>query len=262
MDELSLKKKLAGLPLGETRYFQQTGSTNDIALAWAGEGAPDFSLVIADEQTAGRGRQGRRWLTPPGSALAVSVIFHPSPNEIKHPSLFSGLGALALALVLQGHGIAARVKWPNDVLISGRKTAGILVDTAWIGAQIESIVMGIGVNVLPESVPPDTEVLYPATCVYAEGLTIDRHDLLWELLTKLIELRPKMGEAKFIPAWQESLAFMNERVQVWAEPAPGQKGEPLTGYIRGLDMYGGLKLETSDGIRPINFGEIRLRPAK
>src|SRR5512136_691257 len=103
MDERTLRKTLSNISLGGLRYFEQTGSTNDMALAWAAEGAPDLALVYAEQQTAGRGRGGRRWFTPPGSALAFSLILRPTPPEHQFPARFSALGALAVCDVLKRH---------------------------------------------------------------------------------------------------------------------------------------------------------------
>ena len=261
MDEKQLRKALSDIPLGDIRYYHQVGSTNDIALAWATEGAPDFSLVVADEQTSGRGRMGRRWLTPAGSSLAMSLILRPPPHVREHISLLSGLGALALTQVLKDYGLHTQIKWPNDILIGLRKTAGILVEIVWMGDQVESAVIGIGVNVLPESVPPAAAVGFPATSIHTEGGKIDRLDLLHDLLERLIKLRPQVGTPDFIRAWEAALAFKDEEVQVWAEPGSGKLVEsPLTGILRGLESDGALRLETSSGIQIIQFGEIHLRP--
>jgi BirA family biotin operon repressor/biotin-[acetyl-CoA-carboxylase] ligase len=257
MDEKSLNKALSKLPLGGIRFFHRVGSTNDIALAWATEGATDFSVVIADEQTSGRGRLGRKWLTPPGSALALSLILRPTQLECQRTSLLSGLGALALANTLNAYGLDARIKWPNDVLINRRKVAGILVETVWLGEQIENAVLGIGINVLKESVPPQDQLLFPATSVHSEGAQIDRLILLCDFLANLINLRAEVGSPGFIKAWEGILAFMDEQVQVWSESE-----SPLTGMVRGLREDGALRLETDSGVQFIQFGEIHLRPAR
>jgi BirA family biotin operon repressor/biotin-[acetyl-CoA-carboxylase] ligase len=261
MDEKQLRKSLSDLPLGGFRFYQQTGSTNDVALAWATEGASDLSLVVADEQTSGRGRLGRRWLTPPGTALALSLIIHPKPSERDRFSLFSGLGSLALTQILSERGLPAQIKWPNDVLISGRKTAGILVEAVWMGDQVESVVIGVGVNVLAESAPSSSEVQFPATSIHSEGLKIDRIELLHDFLSRLISLRQQLGNEGFIQEWEKALAFKNTTVRIWSEPAAGQvEPSSFTGVLRGLDADGGLILETASGIETIQFGEIRLRP--
>src|SRR5512136_875543 len=152
MNERSLHSALSKLPLGGLRYFEQTTSTNDMALAWAAEGAPDLALVYAEQQTAGRGRGGRRWFTPPGSALAFSLILRPTPAEQQFPARFSALGALAVCEVLERRGLQPWVKWPNDVLLNRRKVCGILVESTWMGATLNYLVLGVGLNIKPAAV--------------------------------------------------------------------------------------------------------------
>jgi biotin-[acetyl-CoA-carboxylase] ligase BirA-like protein len=191
----------------------------------------------------------------------MSLILRPTPHVREHISLLSGLGALALTQVLMEYGLHAQIKWPNDILIGLRKTAGILVETVWMGDQVESAIIGIGVNVLPESVPPATAVGFPATSIHTEGGKIDRLGLLHDLLERLINLRPQIGTPDFVRAWEAALAFKDEEVQVWAQPGSGTLVEsPLTGILRGLESDGALRLETSSGIQLIQFGEIHLRP--
>src|SRR4051812_41451874 len=101
MDETTFRKHLADLPIKSLRYLESVGSTNDVALAWTTDNAPDFSLVYAEQQTSGRGRMGRTWFTPPATALALSLILHPSEVERKNIGLFSGLAALALVTALK-----------------------------------------------------------------------------------------------------------------------------------------------------------------
>ena len=117
-------------------------------------------------------------------------------------------------------------------------------------------------NVLPESAPPDSEVHFPATSIHSTGLLIDRLDILHDLLANLIELRSQLGEPMFIRTWESALAYMNEPVHVWADPSSGSSAESLMGIVRGLEPDGALRLETSEGIQLINFGEIHLRPVK
>ncbi|PJH75650.1 MAG: hypothetical protein CO064_05540, partial [Anaerolineae bacterium CG_4_9_14_0_8_um_filter_58_9] len=113
MNERELRRTLSDLPLGGVRYYEQTGSTNDVALAWASAGAPDLALVIADEQTAGRGRLGRKWVTPPGAALAFSLVLRPRPVERDVIPLYSALGALAVVSALEEkYGSKPEIKWP------------------------------------------------------------------------------------------------------------------------------------------------------
>ncbi len=258
MNEVSLQKSLASLPLGGLRYFDSIGSTNDEALAWATESARDFSLVVADEQTTGRGRAGRKWVTPHGTALAFSLVLRPTPTP-PFPSLFTGLGALSLVEALKSRGLRAQIKWPNDVLVKSRKVAGILVETVWMGDKIESLVLGMGVNVLAASVPPAHELLFPATSVEAElGRPLERVELLRDILSALASWRPKLATGELVKAWEKNLAFRGEQVHVWQ----GSE-QPLTGCVLGLEPNGGLRLLATkrDKIVTVQFGEIHLRPA-
>jgi BirA family transcriptional regulator, biotin operon repressor / biotin---[acetyl-CoA-carboxylase] ligase len=254
--DLSGLKSLAGL--SEIRYFPSVGSTNDEALAWATEGAKDFSLVIADEQIAGRGRMGRKWHTPPGAALALSLIIRPRGREREAVGLFSGLGALALVDALRSLGLTAQIKWPNDVLINRKKMAGILVETVWMGADVDSIVLGMGVNVTPESIPPSTELSFPATCVHSEGqISVSRSDLLKTLLAALLRRRSGLTSSTFVRDCEAALAFRGETVNVWVGT-----DQPVTGQVLGLETDGSLRLKTSaDAVEVIHFGEVHLRPA-
>src|SRR5512147_2731704 len=133
MNQIELKKALLKLPLGDVRYFDSIGSTNNEALAWAAGGARDMSLVIADEQMAGRGRLDRKWYTPKGTALAFSLILRPTAEEKPFLTRIVGLAALAVADALRTRGLVVLIKWPNDVLLEGRKVAGILVESVWSG---------------------------------------------------------------------------------------------------------------------------------
>ncbi|MEO5887407.1 MAG: biotin--[acetyl-CoA-carboxylase] ligase, partial [Anaerolineales bacterium] len=121
MYQNELEKLLSNLPLGDIKYFDSIGSTNDEALAWAANDAKDLSLVIADEQTAGRGRLDRKWSTPPGTALAFSLILRPTVYEKPHLSRAVGWAALAVADSLWTRQLTPQIKWPNDVLLLGRK---------------------------------------------------------------------------------------------------------------------------------------------
>lgn len=246
---------LKKLPLGGIRYFDSTGSTNDEALAWAARNAPDLSLVIADEQTAGRGRLNRKWFTPRGTALAFSLILRPVSRS--HLSRTVGLAALSIADALIQHGLAPRVKWPNDVLLNGRKAAGILIEAVWSGAEVDSLVIGMGINVHKESVPPQENLQFPATSIEVEiGYPPDREELLSDVLTALISRRPGLESKEFIESWEALLAYRGEQVQVWSG------GEDIhTGELLGLQADGGLRLRDDHGrIMTVSVGEVSLRP--
>lgn len=252
-----IQPKLSSLNLGTIRYFDSIGSTNDEALAWATQGAPNLSLIIADEQTSGRGRAGRKWVSPRGASISLSLILRPVADEADTSSLFTGLAALALIDALKSHGLSAQIKWPNDILLNRKKCAGILVESVWTGDALDTVVIGIGVNVLAGSVPPEEELLFPATSLESElGKPLNRIDLLRDVLAAILKWRPLMGMEKFIQAWESTLAFKGESVHVWQDNEP-----PIEGRVMGLASYGNLRLLSNDKIVTVRFGEIHLRPA-
>lgn len=257
MNQNELKKSLSKLALGDIKYFESIGSTNDEALAWAAADAADLSLVIADEQTAGRGRLDRKWFTPKGTALAFSLILRPTSDERPHLSRTVGLAALAVAESLRKRGLNAQIKWPNDILINGRKVCGILVESVWSGEDIDCAVIGIGVNVLKASIPPAEELFFPATSLEHElGEPPDRVEILREILAAFVSLRQSLISTEFITQWQALLAFQGEAIQVETGKTP-----PVLGKISGLDKDGSLRLLNEHGENvTVRFGDVRLRP--
>jgi len=256
MNQRSLQAELSSLGLGDLRYFDSVGSTNDEALAWATEGAPDLSVVIADEQTAGRGRLGRKWFTPPGTALAFSLIVRPSSEHRSYLARTVGLAGLAVAESLQKHSIPARIKWPNDVLVLGRKIAGILVEAVWTGDEIDCQVIGFGVNVRKDAVPYHVVLQMPTTSLEeALGSTPQREDILREILSTLMRLRPGIGTDEFVRTWEHNLAYLGERVTL-----QGLNEAPISGDLLGLEADGSLRIRDERG-NPVTVrsGDVSLR---
>ena len=260
MNEHSLKKTLSKLNIGGLRYFDSIGSTNDEALAWATVGAPDLSIVIADEQTQGRGRLDRKWFTPKGSGLAFSLILRPNARDAlrTHLSRTVGLAALSIAESCSGLGLTPRIKWPNDILLNGKKTAGILIENVWSGDDVDSLVIGMGINVHKESVPPAELLQFPATSLEDElgKEAPSREEILFRILNSFIHWRERIGTDELIHAWEEMLAFRGEQVQV---QAGGES--PITGKLLGLESDGSLRLrDAHDKSVIIRFGDVSLRP--
>jgi len=281
VDRIELERVLKGLALGDIRYFASIESTNSEAARWVDNAAPDMSLVMADEQPAGRGRQGRRWFTPPGAALAFSLILrNPGGRTIldnqpdnapaasgrldaqAQVAAITALGALAVSQALEQHyGLQASIKWPNDVLLEGRKMCGILAEAHWQGEWLDAVVLGIGINVAPASVPDEKDLLFPATSVEdVLGRPVDRLALLYAVLERLVWLRTQMEPQEIISSWDEHLAFRGKPVRVYAGTAPDEPVE-TEGEILGLDKNGCLRLRLPSGAeRTICTGELRLRP--
>ena len=258
MNERSLKKTLSKLNIGDLRYFDSIGSTNDEALAWAAAGARDLSIVIADEQTQGRGRLNRKWFTPKESALAFSLVLRPSTALRPHLSRTVGLAALSIADSCSRLGLAPLIKWPNDILLNGKKTAGILIETVWSGEDVDSLVIGMGINIYKASVPPAELLQFPATSFEDElGVkTPQREETLFDILNALIHWRERMDTDEFINAWEATLAFRGEPVQI----DTGSES-PTTGELLGLESDGSLRLrDIHDKSIIVRFGDVSLRP--
>ncbi len=259
MNENSLKKTLSKINLGGLRYFDSISSTNDEALAWAAEGARDLSIVIADEQTQGRGRLNRKWFTPKWSGLAFSLVLRPSAVMRPHLSRTVGLAALSIAEPCSGLGLAPRIKWPNDILLNGKKTAGILIETVWSGDDVDSLVIGMGINIHKASVPPAELLQFPATSL-EDVLGKEppaREEILFSILTAFIHWRERMGTDELINAWEEILAFRGEQVQAYMGCE-----SPITGELLGLESDGSLRLrDEHDKSVIVRFGDVSLRPS-
>jgi len=260
MQEKRWKAALKDLPLGRQYYFDQANSTNDIAAELLEAGNPAFSLVLADEQLEGRGRNARRWITLPGAALAFSVILRPGDGDFtpERMGLLSGLGGVAVCRALQkNYALPVDLKWPNDVLINGKKVAGILAEAHWIGDQLRGVILGIGINVFPESIPPRAKLNFPSTSVVAEyGNEVSRPILLANVLTELVDWYPRLNSSDFLHVWEENLAFKDERVSLRIG-----EGDYVEGRVLGLNRNGSLRLGIAPGKeQSFQIGEIHLQP--
>lgn len=248
----------AALGLPAVRVFEALGSTNDAAREWAEAGAPAGALVVADAQTAGRGRAGRAWWSPPGAGLYASVVLRPRPatsgrTDVGVVSLRVGL-ALAAAL-RQAYGLDARVKWPNDVLApGGRKIAGVLCEAALAGPQPDFIVAGIGVNLaLPGNAPPP-EVAGSATSVAAAlGVDVERAAVLPPLAARLAEL----ASAPLAPLSAAELARLGELDALAGRPVRVDGGPVV--FARGVDASGALRVGGEGGeVALVRTGTVRI----
>jgi BirA family biotin operon repressor/biotin-[acetyl-CoA-carboxylase] ligase len=257
MNESHLLSLLSDTPISLLKWFDTIGSTNDAALEWLASGAPDFALVAADQQTAGRGRMQRRWITNPGSALAFSVIIHLTQDEEAHSGLIPLMAGAAVCQALEHrYALHPRIKWPNDIMLDGRKTCGILVESQWIGS-LASAVIGIGVNITPEAVPEVEAGALPATCVEeAAALPVDRFALLGSILKSL-------GAWRAAEKWDELILYVQSRMAYLGDPVDLMEpnASPRAGILAGLDASGAAVVDLLTGRELIRAGDVRLRPS-
>lgn len=235
---------------GPCEAWRVLGSTNDRAREQARAGAPPWTAVLAREQAGGRGRGGRCWESLGGN-LHLSVLL-PGPGE--SPGLLPLACGVAVAECLAGWGVAAEVKWPNDVLARGRKLAGVLVEAGSTSGRIQDVVAGVGVNL--ERVPTlSAESAQPATSVRAlvgraPSLAEAAADLLRALAAWHARLLAEPGAVA--AAWREkSVPWWGETVEVRSA------GLGLRGRLAGLDADGALVLELPGGARErVTAGEM------
>jgi len=261
MDEEALTRALKDTSIFAVRALAETGSTNDVALQWIDAGAEDLSLVIADRQTQGRGRLHRTWVTEPDASLAFSLILKPTVVEAAAPSaLFAPMCGLAVATALEKrYSLYPQIKWPNDVLLERQKCCGILVEAAWSGSQLAGIVLGIGINIQAGALPAGTTTRFPATWIekYTRQ-SVDRFELLAEVLKQLAAWRGQIGSDLFFREWERRLAFRGEIIRV-----EESEKSSIIGTEYGVDSTGALLVQSSDGIQHrIEVGDVHLSPTQ
>ncbi len=234
-----------GLPC---RHLPIAGSTNREAEAWARRGAPHGALVTADHQSDGRGRLGRAWLDRPGETLLLSLVLRPDLPAARAPTLtFAAAVALAEALGSWMPAEEIEIKWPNDVLLSGRKVAGILLEMRAEAQRVEHVILGVGVNVGGTSGDLAEEICSLATTVaeHADPAP-DRLDVLCGFLERFGSWHDRLGRDGFEPVraeWDRWFRARNRPVHV----RTGNR--VVVGLARGLTQNGGLGVERPDGGR-------------
>lgn len=236
------------------RRYGRLASTNDTARALAAAGAPHGTVVWARSQSAGRGRQGRAWFSPPGN-LYVSLILRPCVPAARLAEL-GFLAALGVADALDGVLAARRaeLKWPNDVLLEGRKVAGILPEAAVAAGAPPAVILGIGINL--REAPAGTP--YPATSLAANGAAeVTPEGMLGALLPALARWLARWDAEGFAPA---RAAWMG-RARGLGHPVRVRTGEGwLEGRLTALDEDGALLVETAAGPRRVTAGEVAFAP--
>ena len=235
-------------------FFNTTASTNDVALELAQGDAAEGVVVLADQQSAGRGRRGRVWHSPPGSGLSVSIVLEPSRARTE-PERAVGLLTLTAGVALAeaveaATALRADIKWPNDLLVGRRKLAGILAESAGGDARI---VLGYGLNVSTRALPPEVDAR--ATSLESElGRAVDRAVLCVETLASIARRYRDLLDGRFdaiLDAWRSrSPSSRGARVE-WHAPNGAR-----VGVTEGIDDRGALLVRVGDRVERIVGGEL------
>ena len=241
----------------KTIRLEETDSTNLQAKRMAEEGAPDGTLVIADSQSAGRGRLGRSFLSPPGEGIFMTVLLRPKvPAD--QVSCLTLIAALAVQrAITEISGADCFIKWPNDIIINEKKVCGILTEMSLEGHSVGYVVIGIGINC--GNTAFSSELKEVATSLYLEtGREIPREDLIWriwEIFEPYYELFLKYPDfRKFQDTYNVLLINRDREVEVLDSP------ESWKGIARGIDERGALLVENAAGkIVAVSTGEVSVR---
>lgn len=249
----SLRARLSGTRFTAVRLFDEIDSTNRYLLDEAATGASEGLVAVANHQTSGRGRLGRRWESQPGASLLVSVLLRPSapPLELPPRRLHLVTAACSMAAcdaVEQVAGFRPGVKWPNDLMADGRKLAGVLAETRVVEAGVDALVVGVGLNVEREAFPPELAEI-ATSCGQVAGRSVDRADLLVALLTAFdrsyTQLALPAGPAEVLREYRRACVTVGNSVRV------DFAGRSIEGVAVEIDEDGHLVVETSPGARSV-----------
>ena len=256
-DAVRMRAKLSSRIFGRVlEYHERVGSTNDVILDMAEQAAPHGTVCLADEQSAGRGRRGYGWFSPPGCGIWASVLLRPRLSADRTPPL-TLCAAAAVAPVLEtAAGVSVEIKWPNDLIMRGRKVAGILAESRVVSGDEPVIVIGMGINVNHTRGQFPDELSASATSLRIEsGRPVSREDLFLAILASLESAYGDYlasGPASLLAEVDARLAWQGLTVE--ADSPAGSAGR-----VSHIDEEGGLVLDRQDGgPLVIRSGSIRL----
>ena len=243
-------------------YFQRLTSTMDEAARQAREGAEEGSVIVAEEQTAGRGRFQRVWVSQPGN-LYFSILFRPPIEALQYLSIVSAVGVVRA--IRKASGLKPTIKWPNDVRIGGKKVCGILVENVLVADRVQHAIVGIGVNVAFDPSTAGGLANIAASLNMEAGKPVDREVLLRHLLQEMDSLylllhehhrysrsgAKGQGLEEATAEWRSLLETLGNHVEVrWQD-------EVYTGYAEDVDKVGNLLLRLGDGtLATLPAGEV------
>jgi BirA family biotin operon repressor/biotin-[acetyl-CoA-carboxylase] ligase len=237
------------------RYLTSTSSTNDALKRMAAEGAPEGTLVVADEQTAGRGRLERKWVAPPGTSILLSILFRPGTEMQVSPLQYTIVCSLAVRdAVRERLALELGLKWPNDLVYQDRKLGGILTEIETGYSGVAYVIVGIGINANWD--PSGAEFDQPATSLCnLVGKPVSRAELLRAIVGRIAERYAALrADESPVKEWEIALDTIGKAVVV---ESPGER---LEGFAVGVDADGALMVRSADGsLHRVMAGDVRVR---
>lgn len=259
LSEQAIEERLSTKVVGRhIVYRERVDSTNNVAKKLADEGAPEGTIVVAEEQTGGRGRINHSFLSPFAKGVWFSLILRPNipPMEVSKMTL---LAAVAVARTIRHHGLTdCGIKWPNDILVKGRKMVGILTELNGSAEKVNYIIMGIGINtgITAEDLPKDLQPI--VTSFAREGVRVSRLALLETLLKEIEGLYQTVcrdGFAPILAEWRALSCMLGQDVTVTSID------KTFSGKAVDIDENGNLLVATPEGVEVVMAGDIHVRPA-
>ena len=252
MNDFDLARALRGATVS---WAPSTDSTNRWAMDEAGRGAPAHAWYVADEQTAGRGRLGRAWFSPPGRNLYASCVLRPrlTPAQAPQVALAAALGARR---ALAACGVDAGIKWPNDLQVRGRKIAGILCEVQAEPERISAVIVGVGINVALTAGELGPDLKDIATSLRIEGSAAGRTEVFLALadeMRRAVTVLENEGFAALRDEWNAGAVLQGRAVEVVFS------GQTRTGTVHGLDDEGFLLLTGPHGVERIVAGDVTVK---
>ena len=256
-EELGLATRRIGRPLW---HYASVPSTMPLAHDLARDGAPDGTTLWAEEQTAGRGRRGRSWVAPHGTAILCSTICRPPLRPDELFLLVSAFGVGLCQGIERATGLRPGIKWPNDLLLDGRKLAGVLAESRLAGSRLAHAVVGFGLNVnlMAADLPtPNVGALPPTSLALALGAPVDRQAVLRAILAGIDDAYDLLWQGRaddLRAAWAARLVGRAEVVRIETDAGP------RVGEFSGVDHDGALLLNVEGAIERIIVGDVIIGP--
>lgn len=255
-DRFTLESVRASMRDRPFRFFETIGSTQDAARDWAlsdpdlpgGQPGDHLAVVLTEEQTAGRGRQGRTWYSPPESSIMFSAILKPTlpPDKLPRVTMAGAVAVTEALLPTLQHRV--RLKWPNDILIAGKKAGGVLTESIWEGDRLVAAILGVGLNIRVDFSKLDADNLGGmVTNVEDEfGRSLRRLLLLQLILNRLDHWAAQLDSEQLFETWRGRLETLGQRVTVYPQ-ADAASGASYSGVAESVDEFGALLVRLDDG---------------